>query len=108
MPNAMVRRPHGYQVVMYTGIVYGPPMDSLACGITWKTCTREKCTPTRLFDHCHELWPLMVPSWLPSVVLLGCYLAKGKLIRISMKPSDMGHTCLLQSFHRSAISPMFV
>jgi hypothetical protein len=58
-------------VVMYTGIVYGPPMDSLVCGIAWKTCTRGRCDLTRLFDRCHELWPLMVPSWLTCVLLSG-------------------------------------
>jgi hypothetical protein len=32
--------------VMYTEIVYGPPTNSSACGIAWKTCTRERCHPT--------------------------------------------------------------
>jgi hypothetical protein len=27
---------------MSIGIVYMPPTDSAACGITWKTCTRER------------------------------------------------------------------
>jgi hypothetical protein len=59
-------------VVMYTGIVYGPPMDNPACGIAWKTYTREMCDPTRLFDRCRELWPLVVPSW-PTCVMLSGY-----------------------------------
>jgi hypothetical protein len=63
-------------VVMYTGIVYGPPTDSPACGIMWKTCTRKSCDPARLFDRCHELWPLMVLAWLTCVMLSGCYLAR--------------------------------
>jgi hypothetical protein len=32
---------------MSTEIVYGPPMDSLTCGIVWKTCTRERWDPDR-------------------------------------------------------------
>jgi hypothetical protein len=60
-----------YPVVMYTGIVYGPPTDSPACGIMWKTCTRKRWDPARLFDHCCKVWPLMVPSWLTCVVLSG-------------------------------------
>jgi hypothetical protein len=35
-------------IVMYTRIVYGPPMDSPVCGITWKTYIRERCGPARL------------------------------------------------------------
>jgi hypothetical protein len=45
---------------------------------------------------------------LTCVILLGCYLGRFKLIRISAKPSDMGDTCLLQSFHRNAIPAMFI
>jgi hypothetical protein len=62
--------------VMYIGIVYGPPADSPSCGIAWKTCTRERCDPARLFDCCCELWPLVVPSWLMCVVLLGYFPCK--------------------------------
>jgi hypothetical protein len=94
--------------VMYTGILYGQPTYSPVCGIVWKMWTRERCDPTRLFDHCHDLWPLVVPSWLTCVVLSGFFLARCKLIRISIKPLDMGDTCLLQSFRRSVISPMFI
>jgi hypothetical protein len=86
--------------VMYTGIVYGPPMDSLACGIMWKTCTRERCDLTRLFDRCHNCGH----SW----CCRGFSLARCKLIQISTKPSNMGDTCLLQSFRRSALSLMFI
>jgi hypothetical protein len=60
-------------VVMYTGIVYGWRTDSLACGIMWKTYTRDRCDPAQLFDCCHELWPLVSPSWLTCVVLLGYF-----------------------------------
>jgi hypothetical protein len=52
--------------VMYTGIVYGPPMDTPKCGITWKTCTRERWDPARLFDRYRELWPHVGP-WRPRV-----------------------------------------
>jgi hypothetical protein len=95
-------------VVMYTRIVYVPSTDSPVHGITWKTCTRKRCDPIRLFDRYRELWPLVVLSWLTCVMLSGCYLASCKLIQILVKPLDMGDTCLLQSFHRSAISPMFI
>jgi hypothetical protein len=40
----------------------------------------------------------VVPSWLAYVVLSGYYLARFKLARVSMIPSGMGNTCLLQSF----------
>jgi hypothetical protein len=53
-------------VVMYTGIVYGPPTDSLECGIVWNTCTKERWDLAWLFDCCHELWP-HVESWRPRV-----------------------------------------
>jgi hypothetical protein len=41
-------------IVIYTGIVYGPPTDSPVWGIVWKTYTRERCDPTRLLYHCRE------------------------------------------------------
>jgi hypothetical protein len=59
-------------VVMHTGIVYVPPTDSPACGIAWKTYTRERCDPTWLFDCCLKLWPLMLPLWF-TWVMLSCY-----------------------------------
>jgi hypothetical protein len=52
--------------VIYTGLVYGPPTDSPKCGITRKTCNRERWDPARLFDHCHKMWP-HVGSWRPRV-----------------------------------------
>jgi hypothetical protein len=52
--------------MMYTGIVYGLPMDIPVYCITWKTCTMKRWDPARLFDHCHELWP-HVGSWRPHV-----------------------------------------
>jgi hypothetical protein len=94
--------------VMYTGIVYKPHTDSPVCGITWKTCTRGRWDPTDsliVVANCGRMWGLRS---LMCVVLLGCYLAMFKLTRVSTKPSDMGDTCLLQSFRRSVISPMFI
>jgi hypothetical protein len=45
---------------MSIGIVYGPPTDSLVCGITWKTCSRKRWDPDRPYDAigkgCH-MWP---------------------------------------------------
>jgi hypothetical protein len=63
-------------VEMYIRIVYRPPMDSPNCGITWKMCTRERWDPTWLFDHCRELCPLVVPSWLMCVMLSGYFPCK--------------------------------
>jgi hypothetical protein len=60
-------------IVMYAGIVYEPPTDSPACGIMWKSYTWERCSPARLFDCCHELWPLVSPSWLTCVMLSGYF-----------------------------------
>jgi hypothetical protein len=36
--------------------VYESPTDSPECGIVWKTCTRERWDPDRLFDRrCERL-----------------------------------------------------
>jgi hypothetical protein len=35
---------------MSIGIVYEPPMDSPACSIVWKTCTKERWDPDRPYD----------------------------------------------------------
>jgi hypothetical protein len=44
---------------MSTGIVYGQPTDSLECGITWKTYTRERWDPDQpygiIVKGCH-MW----------------------------------------------------
>jgi hypothetical protein len=48
-------------VVMYTKIVYGPPMDSSTCGITWNKCTREWCDPVDsliIVMNCGHSWCL--------------------------------------------------
>jgi hypothetical protein len=46
---------------MSIGIVYRTPMDIPTCGITWKTCTREKWDLDRSYDivakGCHT-WPV--------------------------------------------------
>jgi hypothetical protein len=54
--------------------------------------------PTRFFDSHRELLPLVRSSWLMCVVLSDYYLARFKLAQVSTVPSDMGNTCLLQSF----------
>jgi hypothetical protein len=84
-------------IVIYTRIVYVPPTDSLECGIAWKMWDLAQ-----LFDCCRKLWPLVESLSLTCVVLLGCYLARCKLIRIFVTLSDMSDTCLLQPFHRIA------
>jgi hypothetical protein len=46
---------------MNIGIMYGPPTDSTACGIAWKTYTRERWDPDQLYGiivkGCHT-WPV--------------------------------------------------
>jgi hypothetical protein len=60
---------YGYRVgqsltslaVTYTGIVYGPPTASPACGIAWKTCMRERCDSTDsliIVANCGHSWCL--------------------------------------------------
>jgi hypothetical protein len=47
------------RTMMYTRIVYRPPTDSPACGITWKMCTRERCSPPDsliVVTNCGHLW----------------------------------------------------
>jgi hypothetical protein len=36
----------------------------------------EKSVPAQLFDSTHELWLLVVPSWLTCVVLFGYFSCK--------------------------------
>jgi hypothetical protein len=93
--------------VMYTEIVYMPPMDSPGCGITWKTCNRERwdlADSLIVVMNCGHSW-CMCGSLCRVVRLLPC---KVILIWISVTPSDMGDDCSLLSFYRSANSPMFI
>jgi hypothetical protein len=48
------------------GIVWGPPTDA----------RRGAVGPARLYDSRHELWPLVVPSWLTCVMLLDYFSCK--------------------------------
>jgi hypothetical protein len=43
----VVGRYYPIPLEMSIGIVYGPPTDSLKCGIAWKTCTSERWDPNR-------------------------------------------------------------
>jgi hypothetical protein len=61
---------------MSIGIVYRPPTDSPACGITWKMCTRERWDPDRpyciIVKCCHTftcwsgLYPCRIGYWFRS------------------------------------------
>jgi hypothetical protein len=70
--------------------VYGPPTDSPACGITWKTCTREMWDPDRSYvvvAKGYHMWPVRRCVYVMLVRLIplqGCL-----LIRISETLSDM-------------------
>jgi hypothetical protein len=75
---------------MSIGIVYGPPTDSPACGIAWKTCTRERCNQDRPYGivakGCH-IWPICGRVY---VVLVRFIPLQGwLLIQISVTLSDM-------------------
>jgi hypothetical protein len=55
----VVGRYHTIPLEMSIGIVYRPSTDSLACGITWKTCTRERWDPDRpygIIAKCCYMW----------------------------------------------------
>jgi hypothetical protein len=46
---------------MSIGIVYGPPTDSSACGITWKMCIRERWDPNQPYGIVKKgcpTWPV--------------------------------------------------
>jgi hypothetical protein len=54
-------------------IMYEPPTDNPACGITWKTCTSEKWNPDRPYDiitKCCHTWPV---RWRAYVVWSDLY-----------------------------------
>jgi hypothetical protein len=46
---------------MSTEIVYRPPTDSSACGITWKMCTRKRWEldrPYNIVAKGNHMWPI--------------------------------------------------
>jgi hypothetical protein len=88
---------------MSIGIVYVPPTDSAACGIAWKTCTRERWDPDRPYNvvakGCHT-WPVRGRTY---VVLVKFIPLQGwLLIRISMTLSDMSDSLFTVATHRNA------
>jgi hypothetical protein len=86
--------------VMYTEILCGHPW------IAPSVVSRGTRTDSLIIvANCGHMWGL---EGLTCVMLLGCYLTTFKLTRVSAKPSDTDDTCLLQSFPRSVISPMFI
>jgi hypothetical protein len=70
--------------------VYVPPTDSPTCGISWKTCTREKWDPDRPYDivakGCHT-WPIHERAYVTLVRFIP--LQGWLLIHISATLSDM-------------------
>jgi hypothetical protein len=90
---------------MSIGIVYGPPMDSPACGITWKTCIRERWDPDQPYGivvkGCHT-WAVRGRTYVVFVrfiPLQGCL-----LIWISMTLSDMSDSLFTVPTRRNACS----
>jgi hypothetical protein len=87
-------------------IVYGLPTNKPACGIVWKTCTRERWDPDRPYGivgkGCH-MWSVRKRAY--AVLVRIVPLQGWSLIRISMTLSDMSdslftvptyrNTCLL-------------
>jgi hypothetical protein len=60
---------------MSIGIVYEPPMNSLACGIAWKMCTRERWDPDKPYDvvvkECH-MWSVRGHTYVVLVRFIPC------------------------------------
>jgi hypothetical protein len=88
---------------MSIGIVYRQPTNSPVCGITWKTCTRERWDPDRPYDtiakDCH-MWPIRERAY---VVLIRFVPLQGwLLIRISAILSDMSDNLFTAPTHRNA------
>jgi hypothetical protein len=56
-------------------IVYGPPTDSIECGITWKTCTRTRWDLDRPYNiiakGCHS-WPVRGCAYVVLVGFIHC------------------------------------
>jgi hypothetical protein len=93
---------HTYK--MNIEIVCGSPTD--ACwGITWKTRTRVKwarlVSLIVIMNYCHS-WGLRD---LARIMLSGGYLARSKLVWITMTLSEMSDSFLLLSFHSN---PTFI
>jgi hypothetical protein len=72
------------------GIVYRPPMDNPACGITWKMCTRERWDSDRPYDIVAKGYPCKVVRGRAYVMLVRFIPLQGcLLIRISAPLLDM-------------------
>jgi hypothetical protein len=84
-------------------IVYGPPTDSPACGITWKTCTRNRWNLDRPYGivvkGCHK-WHVRGRA---CVVFVRFLPLQGWLrIQISAALSDMSDTFFTAPTHGNA------
>jgi hypothetical protein len=95
---------HTYR--MYIEIVCGPPMNAQR-DIVWKTCTTVRWSwldSLIVVVHCGLSWGLHDHV---CVMLLGCSLARCKLIQITATLSEMNDSCLL-SFHSNSTSIMLI
>jgi hypothetical protein len=75
---------------MFSGIVYEPPTGSLVCGITWKTCTRERWDLDRPYDVIAKgghMWPIRGHAYIVLVKFIPLW--DLLVIQISMTLSDM-------------------
>jgi hypothetical protein len=88
---------------MSIGIVYGPPTDSPACGIVWKTCTKERWDSDWPYDiiakGCHT-WSVYGRAYVVLVRFIP--LQSWLLIRISATLSDMSDGLFTAPTHRNA------
>jgi hypothetical protein len=88
---------------MNIGIVYGPHKDSPACGIAWKTCTRERWDPHWPYSvivKCCHTWPVRGHVY---VVLVWFIPLQGwLLIQISTTLSDMSDSLFTAPTYRNA------
>jgi hypothetical protein len=88
---------------MSIGIVYRPPMDSPACDIMWKTCTRERWDLDRSYsivaNGCHT-WPIRMRAYVMLVRFIP--LQGWLLIWIFTTLSDISDSLFTAPTHRNA------
>jgi hypothetical protein len=83
-------------------IVYEPSKDSLACGITWNMCTRERWDPDRPYGivaKCCHTWHVRVRAYIMLVRFIP--LQSWLLIWISMILSNMSDSLFITPTRRN-------
>jgi hypothetical protein len=88
---------------MSTGIVYGSPTDSPACGIMWKTCTRERWDPDRPYNVVvkgYHTWPVRGRAYIVLVRFIPLY--DWLLIQISATLSNISDSLFTLLTHKKA------